>query len=123
MTISIRFLLIAAIYGLISIILGMVMGAQENFSLMPVHAHLNLLGWFALTLYGIVYKIYPIMGQSKLANIQFYVANLGILLLIPALALFLLGTKAVLPVMITGELLTVASLTIFLVNIWLHRDQ
>jgi cbb3-type cytochrome oxidase subunit 1 len=123
MTISIRFLLAAAFYGLISMVMGMVMGAKEDFTLTPVHAHLNLLGWIALTLYGIVYKIYPAMGESKLATTQFYAANVGILVLIPSLAAFLLGNANALPIMIAGELLTVSALVIFFVNIWNHRNQ
>ena len=123
MTISIRFLLAAALYGLISMVMGMVMGAKQDFALTPVHAHLNLLGWIALTLYGIVYKIYPAMGESKLAPAQFYVANVGILLLIPSLAAFVLGNSGALPVLIVGELLTVSALAIFLLNIWNHRNQ
>lgn len=123
MTISIRFLLTATIYGLSSMVLGIVMGANEEFTLMPVHSHLNLLGWIALTLYGIVYKIYPSMGQSKLATIQFYVANAGILTFIPSLAAFLLGNAGALPILIVGELLTVAALAIFLVIVWNYRYQ
>ncbi len=123
MTISIRFLLAAAIYGLISMVMGMVMGAKEEFTLTPVHAHLNLLGWIALTLYGIVYKIYPAMGESQLATAQFYVANAGVLILIPSLTAFLLGNAGALPVLIAGELLTVSALVIFFVNIWNHRNQ
>ena len=123
MTIAIRFLLAAAIYGIISMVMGMVMGAKEEFTLTPVHAHLNLLGWIALTLYGIVYKIYPAMGESKLATAQFYIANAGIVVLIPSLAAFLLGNTGALTVLIVGELLTVSALVIFFVNIWNHRNQ
>jgi len=123
LTIAIRFLLAAAIYGIISMVMGMVMGAKEEFTLTPVHAHLNLLGWIALTLYGIVYKIYPAMGESKLATAQFYIANAGILVLIPSLAAFLLGNTGALTVLIVGELLTVSALVIFFVNIWNHRNQ
>lgn len=123
MSLSIRFLFIGAIYGLVSMILGMGMGAREDFTLMPVHAHLNLLGWMVLSLYGVVYKIYPAMGKSKLAGAQFYTANLGILLLLPSLTAYLLGNKTVLPIMVVGELLTVATLAMFVINIWNHRDQ
>ncbi|MHB8474429.1 MAG: hypothetical protein ACYDC8_16580 [Gammaproteobacteria bacterium] len=123
MSISIRFLLVGATYGLCSMVLGMVMGAREDFTLMPVHAHLNLLGWVALTLYGVVYKIYPAMGASPLAAVQFYLANLGVLLLLPALAAFLSGHQTVLPVMIAGEMCTLVTLAIFFANIWLHRNQ
>jgi len=123
MSLSIRFLLIGAIYGLIAMSLGIVMGAQENFTLAPVHAHLNLLGWVALTIYGVVYKIYPVMGKSRLATTQFYAVNAAVLLLIPALAAFLLGHREVLPVLIAGELLTFVSLILFAVNIWMNRKE
>lgn len=123
MTLSIRFLLLGAIYGLIGMCLGMAMGAQENFTLAPVHAHLNLLGWVALSIYGIVYKLYPAMGKSKLACTQFYVVNAAVLLLIPALAAFLLGHKEALPLLIVGELLTLSGLVLFALNIWVHRKE
>ena len=123
MTLSIRFLLLGAIYGLIGMCLGMAMGAQENFTLAPVHAHLNLLGWVALSIYGIVYKVYPAMGKSRLARTQFYLVNAAVLLLIPALAVFLLGHKEALPALIIGELLTGTSLVLFAANLWRHRAE
>lgn len=121
MKLSMRYLLLATLYGLIGMLMGIAMGARENFTLMPVHAHLNLLGWVALTLYGIVHRLIPALEQSKFAKVQFYAANGGLILLIPSLAFFLLGHKAVLPVMIVGEFLTVFALGIFLANLWKNR--
>lgn len=123
MSISKRFLLVGAAYGLCSMVLGMVMGARQDFTLRPVHAHLNLLGWVVLSLYGIVYKIYPAMGAGKLATVQFYLANLGVWLLLPALAVFLSGNQSVLPIMIAGEICTLGTLAIFFANLWIHRSE
>ncbi|MGR8979631.1 MAG: hypothetical protein ACU84H_06020 [Gammaproteobacteria bacterium] len=118
MPLSVKFLLVASLYGLFGMLMGVVMGMQENFTLMPVHAHLNLLGWIAVMLYGLTYQAIPELSSSRLATWHFYVANSGILLLIPSLALLLLGNRGVLPVVMLGEILSIASLILFVVNLW-----
>jgi len=123
MKISIKYLLVASTYGLCGMLLGIIMGAKEDFTLAPVHAHLNLLGWIAITLYGLTYQAFPKMAENKLASIQFYTVNTGVILLIPSLALLLLGNKGVLPVLIIGELCNVGALVIFLINLWKNRDS
>lgn len=122
MKISIRYILVAACYGLAGLVMGMAMGITHNFVLMPVHAHLNLLGWFALTLYGLTYGLYPQMGENRLASIQFYIANAGLILMIPSLALLMLGNDTFIPVMAIGEVCTVVALMLFIVNVYKHRN-
>ncbi|MGD8379273.1 MAG: cytochrome-c oxidase [Gammaproteobacteria bacterium] len=121
MRISMRFLLLAAVYGLCGMIFGMVMGAKENFTLAPVHAHLNLLGWVAITLYGLTYEVFPEMGRNRLARIQFFTVNAGVLILIPSLVMLLTGHRGIVPVLAVGEVLTVLSLLLFFMNLWQHR--
>ena len=36
--------------------IGIVMGTREDFTLAPVHAHINLLGWVTLALYGLYHR-------------------------------------------------------------------
>ncbi|MGR9087397.1 MAG: hypothetical protein ACU841_10030 [Gammaproteobacteria bacterium] len=123
MKLSVKYLLAASFYGLFGMIMGMVMGAREDFTLRPVHAHLNLLGWVAIMLYGLTYELFPGMAKNRLAVWQFYVVNAGVLLLMPSLALLLLGNSAVLPVLMLGELCSVAALAIFIVNLWKARHD
>jgi cbb3-type cytochrome oxidase subunit 1 len=122
MSLSIRFFVLASVYGIIGMLLGMVMGAKESFTLAPVHAHLNLLGFVALMLFGLVYRSVPAMAASKLAKIHFYVANGGVILLVPSLAVLLMGNKDIVPVLLIGEILTLASLIIFLINLLSNRN-
>ena len=49
----------ATIMALAGIGMGIGMAASHDHSLMPVHAHLNLLGWVSLFLFGIYYKLNP----------------------------------------------------------------
>jgi cbb3-type cytochrome oxidase subunit 1 len=122
MTMSKRYLILGALFGLIAMTMGIVMGAKENFTLAPVHAHLNLLGWVALTLYGVVYKIFPEMSGGKLVGVQFWCAAVGVIFVVVPLALLLLGNRNVIPVLSIGELLSVAALALFLANLWRHRS-
>lgn len=123
MSTSMRFLLVAPIYGILGMLLGMVMGSKSDFTLAPVHAHMNLLGFVAIMLYGLTYKAYPGMAASKIANIHFYVVNLGVILMIPSLALLLQKDTSALPFLLIGEILTIGSLVLFFINIWLHRKE
>ena len=123
MSIATRFLLAAAVYGLMGMVLGMVMGARQDFVLLPVHAHLNLLGWVTLAIYGITYQVFPAMAASRIATTQFYTANIGVIVLMPSLAGFLLGHTGALPAMIAGQILVFAALVMFIVNLWRHRHR
>jgi hypothetical protein len=44
---------------LIGMLAGIAIGIQQNFTLMPVHAHLNLIGGVLLFLFGLYYKRVP----------------------------------------------------------------
>ena len=43
------------------------MVAVNNFAYSKIHAHVNLLGWVTLAIYGIVYRLYPAMKDCRLA--------------------------------------------------------
>lgn len=70
-------------------LLGEYMGAHENFTLSPLHAHINLLGWVTLALYGTFYALTKDTYSPRLAWINFVLSTLGVLTMIPALALLL----------------------------------
>jgi hypothetical protein len=72
--IDVCFLLLAAICLLCGVSLGIWMGIAHDFQFAPVHAHINLLGWASLALFGLVYRSYPQLGQSWLALAHFVLA-------------------------------------------------
>ena len=53
------FLRLGALFALAGVSLGYWMGMTEQFGLMPVHAHINLLGWVSMFLYGLFYRAVP----------------------------------------------------------------
>lgn len=87
--VSAAFFLVGALLVLCGMTLGQFMGAHEDFTLAPLHAHINLLGWVTLALYGTFYALTKETYSPRLAWINFVLSVLGILGMIPALYLLL----------------------------------
>jgi hypothetical protein len=79
--VDVYFLLLATVLLVCGAVLGIVMGAREDFQLTPVHAHLNLAGWASLALFGLTYRTYPELAATKLARYHFIVSATASVLL------------------------------------------
>jgi hypothetical protein len=79
--VDVYFLLLACILLICGATLGIVMGAREDFQLVPVHAHLNLAGWASLALFGLTYRAYPELAATRLAAYHFFVSAIASVLL------------------------------------------
>jgi len=71
-TVDSTYVVIGALWLVIGMILGIVMGASHNFQFMPLHAHMNLVGFACHSIFGLVYRQWPAMKASGLARIQFW---------------------------------------------------
>jgi cbb3-type cytochrome oxidase subunit 1 len=115
--VSAAFFVTGGLFVLIGMAGGMWMGANEDFRLMPVHAHLNLVGWVTMALYGGFYALTAKTYSKRLAWTNYALSTLGVIVMIPLLAVFLLTQNKVLaPFMGLGELITAASLVTFLIS-------
>src|SRR5215471_14575760 len=63
----------AVLMAVVGMIWGIVMGISENHSSFPAHAHLNLLGWVSLFLFGIYYHLHPAIDRDHLASLQAWI--------------------------------------------------
>src|SRR6185437_16876411 len=79
--VDVYFLLLACILLICGATLGIAMGAREDFTLVPVHAHLNPAGWASLALFGLTYRAYPQLGATHLARYHFIVSATASVLL------------------------------------------
>lgn len=68
---EIHFLKIAAVYFLLAVCLGLVMGIIHNFSFASFYAHLNLLDWVSIAVFGLIYSISPSASTTGLAKGHF----------------------------------------------------
>lgn len=114
-----KFIKVSVIYLVIGILLGIYMGASEQFQFAHAHAHINLLGWVTLALSGLIYKAYPNIAGGKLAGVHFWGFMIGIPLLTTGMVLFALdmfGTGV--PITMVGSLFIVIGLISFAINMF-----
>lgn len=107
------FLFLSLLFAIAGQLLGIQMGIVEDFALAPVHAHANLVGFVALALFGIAYRI-GWAAKDALALVHFAVAGAGAILL--PLGIWLAIRTHQPAVAIVGSMLTLASILLFLVN-------
>lgn len=94
MSVSKGFLVAGAIYLLIGIGLGGYMGASGDHTLTPVHAHINLLGFVLMTIFGLSYRLIPGLADGSMAKAHFWLHQVGSLGLMIALTLLMTGNVA-----------------------------
>lgn len=116
-----RFLLCAIAYVIVGMTLGIFMGATQDFTFEAVHAHMNLVGWATMGLFSYYYNAVPEAGETRLAHVHFWVAQAGILMLIPGLTMVLQGNMTGEPILILGEMLTAASMLLFGFTVYRHK--
>ena len=116
--VSAAFFTVGALCVLVGMFWGMHMGEANNFQLAPAHAHLNLLGWVTMALYGTFYALTAQTMSPRLAWINFLLSLAGILVMIPSLAIFLsTSNRDLIMVMVLGEVLSVLALLTFLISV------
>jgi cbb3-type cytochrome oxidase subunit 1 len=114
-----RFIKVSVIYFLIGVVVGLVMGIADAFKYTSAHAHINLLGWASLAIIGVIYTVYPDAGKTKLAVVQFWLHNIGLPLLVVSMLMFPNGINSVgIPTAAVGGLLVIASVVVFVVNVF-----
>lgn len=121
MQISRNFMVIGVAYLLLGIGLGMYMGGSGDVSLAPLHAHINLLGFALMTIFGLAYRVIPAMGATHLARAHFWLHLTGSVILLLMLAMLLTGriTEAgMAPMAPLAELLVLLGVATFAVNVW-----
>ena len=109
---------LAALYFLCGVGLGLHMAKSGNHSMFPVHAHLNLLGWVSMALFGLIYQCFPAMADSKLASAHFWIYNLAFPVQMVTLFMFLGGNEAIEPVLGIASMVMGFSVLLFVVNVF-----
>ncbi len=116
---SFAFLLCGTVAVLIGMAWGIQMAATGDHGLSPAHAHLNLLGWVTFAIYGFYYHLVPTASASRLAWVHFGLALLGLVLIVPGIAMAVSGSGETLAKV--GALVTLLSALVFLVVLWRSR--
>ena len=110
--------------------LGVAMAAHPAWTVYrPAHAHLNLLGFVTMMIYGVAYHVVPRFSghplhSRRLAGWHWWAANAGLLLMVAA---FLLRPHAAvsplsLPLLVAGGTLSALGAYAFAYGIWRTID-
>jgi cbb3-type cytochrome oxidase subunit 1 len=105
----------AGLYALIGMTLGIYMAISHDHVLAPAHAHINLLGWLSMFVYGFFYHVVPAAAEQRLARIHVGLATLGVWFIGPGIAIAVLGMTEALAAI--GSILTIVSMLLFVVII------
>jgi len=113
------------VYFVIAVTMGVMMIINQPdwvWRLRSTHVHLNLLGWIAMTIYGVGYHILPRfrgkpLHSDALANWQFWLANIGIVGLAVCLPFYQEGGLWQGAAAIFGAI-SALSIYLFVYNMW-----
>jgi hypothetical protein len=117
------FLRIAMFYIIAGVALGIYMAASNNHLMHPVHAHLNLLGWVAMSLFGLFYRVIPEAAETRLAKTHFWIYVPSHFAQMVLLTLLYQGYPAVEPALGLFSILVGVAFLCFAVVVWRHTGK
>jgi uncharacterized membrane protein len=116
------FLRLSVLFVVLGVSLGYWMGATHNFIVSPVHAHINLLGWVSMFLYGLFYRVFPEAALGWLPKVHLGLAVVGLPVMMVGLTIQLLAMASLMPVvpilMIVGPTMVVLGMFAFAVIVF-----
>ena len=115
------FLVTGSLFLVLGIGLGMHMGASGDHTLYPLHAHINLLGFALMSIFGLIYHTFPAMAGSVLARAHFWLHLAGSLVLLMMLFCSCpqrITEAAMFPVAPVAELAVFIGVLSFVYNLW-----
>ena len=111
------FILIGLLYAIFGFAFGIWLGINERFELAPVHAHINLVGFASMVLFGLLYRALA-LAESKLALAHFLIYTIGAVLFLAGLPLA--QSHQTIALAVIGSLSVLAGLLVFLANFLLN---
>lgn len=120
MSVSVWFIRMAVLYGLIGMLLGIKMAASDDHTQMPTHAHLMLLGWVSMAIFAIVYRVWAELSETRLAKVHYYLHQLGVLGIVIGLYLKMSASNfsGIEGVLAISSIVTVISFAVFSYLVW-----
>ncbi len=98
---------------LVGMLWGLQMAISDDHSAFPAHAHLNLLGFVALFLFGIFYRLNPAVEANRLALPQVWIWIASTIVLVIGVALVHTGHHSGDPIAAVGSLVVFADAVLF----------
>ena len=68
---------ISAVYALIGAMIGSDLAGRKDYSMVPSHAHILVVGWLTLFAYGIFYCVFKEISMKKTAKLHAWTSLIG----------------------------------------------
>jgi len=113
----------AVLFAIAGMIWGIVMAISQDHSAMPAHAHLNLLGWVSLFLFGFYYHLHPATDRGRTAMVQVWVWIAATAVLSVGVGLVHTGHAVGDPIAAVGSLVILADTLLFAWLVFRNRSD
>ncbi|MNI30978.1 hypothetical protein D3C73_848420 [compost metagenome] len=68
---------IAVIYAMIGALMGSDLAGRKDYTMVPAHAHILVVGWLTLFAYGIFYYVFKEISMKKTAKLHAWTSMIG----------------------------------------------
>lgn len=109
---SLSFLAAVAV-ALVGMAWGIQMAISQDHSTLTAHAHLNLLGWVSLFLFGVFYRLHPALDGARIARLQVWIWLAGTAILTIGVAMIHSGRPSGEPLAGVGSIIVLADMLLF----------
>ncbi|QCU91090.1 TonB-dependent receptor [Thiomicrorhabdus sediminis] len=106
-----KFVMTALLYAVVGLALGIYMAASKDKGQLVTHAHIMLIGFVVTLSYALLHKLWLTNCYTTLAKAQFYVHQIGTIVLLIGLFLFF---GQIVPLEQVDPILAIASITVFI---------
>lgn len=109
---SLSFLTAVAV-ALVGMAWGIYMAISQDHSTLAAHAHLNLLGWVSLFLFGVFYRLHPALDGAGIARLQVLIWLAGTVILTVGVTMIHSGRPSGEPFAGIGSIIVLADMVLF----------
>lgn len=116
-SLGLKWIKLAALYLLVGVLFGLHMGKSHDFSLAPVHAHINLLGWATMGVMGLLHYVFAKQLVNRIAVVQFWLQQIATPVMMVALTLLLKGHTDMEPLVGISSIAVGIAVLLFVYNV------
>jgi cbb3-type cytochrome oxidase subunit 1 len=118
MVLATRLIHTAVAFFVVGVALGTTMGAAQDFRFVHVHVHINLLGWVALALIGLIYRLHPHLQQGWLAHTHYWLHTVGLVVFMGSFAWGVAAGAKPVPFIAAGATMVSLAVLLFAANVF-----
>jgi hypothetical protein len=118
-----RWALVALVYFVAAVSLGVIMAATHDYRLKGVHVHLNLLGWVSMALTAFVYRLFPAACTAFGARVHFWLYSTALPVMAVSLGGLLLGDPRFEPAVAASSVAILMAIVTFAVTVFRHSSH